>query len=140
VSGKSKRQPPQHAIATRVTYEGPLPPPAQLEQFERACPGSADRIIKMAESNSAHRQRLEAIVVEGNVDAQARGQWFALILALAVLGVGGWLVIAGRTSTGLWIMLGDITALAGIFIGTRLLQRRERAERHRALQAGRKDQ
>jgi uncharacterized membrane protein len=36
-------------------WTGPLPPPAALEQFERVIPGGAERILRMAEQEQAHR-------------------------------------------------------------------------------------
>ena len=38
---------------------GPIPPPDRMEQYEKTLPGSADRILKMAENQSEHRQSLE---------------------------------------------------------------------------------
>ncbi len=37
----------------------PLPLPQLLEGYERIVPGSAERILKMAEEQQTHRQRLE---------------------------------------------------------------------------------
>jgi uncharacterized membrane protein len=119
---------------TEISYSGPLPPSEQLAQYDAIVPGLADRVVKMAESNASHRQTMEASVVEGNVAAQARGQWFAFILALAVLSVGGWLVHEGKTEIGLWVILGDVITLAVVFIGGRLMAKQERAERRRELQ------
>ncbi len=42
-----------------VSVSGPIPPPSMMEQYERTLPGSADRILKMAENQSEHRQWIE---------------------------------------------------------------------------------
>ena len=42
-----------------VSVSGPIPPPSMMEQYEGTLPGSADRILKMAENQSEHRQSLE---------------------------------------------------------------------------------
>ena len=36
-------------VGMRASFSGPLPPPKILEDYDRVCPGAADRIIKMAE-------------------------------------------------------------------------------------------
>lgn len=40
-------------------FSGPIPPPQTMAGYETALPGSADRILKMAEEQSAHRQEME---------------------------------------------------------------------------------
>ena len=41
------------------SFSGPIPPPTILEGYERIHAGLADRIMKMAESQSEHRKILE---------------------------------------------------------------------------------
>lgn len=45
-------------------FSGPLPPPEVLEKYNAIEPGSANRIIRMAESQAQHRQSLERTVIE----------------------------------------------------------------------------
>ena len=40
-------------------FAGPIPPPPVMKQYEEILPGSADRILKMAENQSEHRQWME---------------------------------------------------------------------------------
>jgi uncharacterized membrane protein len=122
------------AMVTTHQYSGPIPPASQLAQYGQIREDFPDRILKLAESNALHRQGLEARVVFGNLDAQKRGQWFAFILSLVVIGVGAWLVYNGKTSTGLWVIFGDVLILAGVFIGVRWIQKKERSARRDELQ------
>ena len=55
-------------------------------------PDGAERIIAMAESQSAHRERIEAMVIEGNVKSQQRGTHYAFILCLVAM-VGGFVLL-----------------------------------------------
>ncbi|MBI1739603.1 MAG: DUF2335 domain-containing protein [Acidobacteriales bacterium] len=48
-------------------FSGPLPHPEDLAKYEQVLPGSADRIIRMAERQAEHRQNLEKTVVLSNV-------------------------------------------------------------------------
>ena len=43
----------------KAEFSGPIPPPSIIEGYERVLPGSADRIISMAEKQSEHRQKME---------------------------------------------------------------------------------
>lgn len=132
--GRNRGQRALIAQHTQLSYRGPLPPASEIERFEQVLPGAADRLLKMAEGNAGHRQHLEKTVVEGNVKAQARGQWFAFTLALLVLAVGCWLLIEGRATLGLWLMLADLVVLAGVFFTGRWFQHRERKERREELE------
>ena len=44
----------------RPGYAGPIPPPAMLKEFNEIIPDGANRILKMAEVQVAHRHSLEA--------------------------------------------------------------------------------
>ena len=52
-----------HKTALQVRFQGPLPPPAILEHYDRIVPGAAARILVMAENQSKHRQVLERRVI-----------------------------------------------------------------------------
>src|SRR5216683_4738129 len=86
-------------LTVKETFEfsGPLPPPQLLKGYEEAFAGCAERVVAMAEKQSAHRQALEKAVVESNCKAQSRGQWFAFILALVVICGGVYLLAEGRS-------------------------------------------
>ena len=51
------------SVARVETFQGPIPPPSVLEAYEKILPGAAERILKMAENQSTHRQEIEKIVV-----------------------------------------------------------------------------
>ena len=64
-------------------FSGPIPPPSIIEGYERVLPGSADRIITMAEKQSEHRQKME----EKMISAESRDSLLGVIFAF-LLGVG----------------------------------------------------
>ena len=45
-------------LSVRVSekFAGPIPPPPIMKRYEEILPGSANRILKMAENQSEHRQ------------------------------------------------------------------------------------
>lgn len=74
-------------VMQEESFSGPIPPPAILKQYEEMQPGSADRILKMAEKQSEHRMELEKKAIGGQVDQSKRGQVFGFILALVCIAV-----------------------------------------------------
>ena len=108
-------------------FEGPVPPPAMLAEYERIFPGCAERLVAMAESQLSHRQSLESTVVRGNVAAEKRGQWMAFVLALLVIASGVILVASGKNVEGLIAIIGTLVSLAGVFVYGRYQQNKERA-------------
>lgn len=55
------------ASAQSLRYSSPLPPAIEMEGYEKVCPGSADRILRMAEQQAKHRQNIETIAVKTGV-------------------------------------------------------------------------
>ena len=62
-----KSAPNQILSATAQTFSGPLPPPEILAKYNSVVPNAAERIITMAETQAAHRQRIESKVIESNI-------------------------------------------------------------------------
>lgn len=59
-------------LAAFGSYSGPLPPADQIRAYEEALPGSADRILAMAERQQEHRLALEKVTVN---EAALRSRW-----------------------------------------------------------------
>lgn len=81
MSSRAKRQPsgaqpsrptaqqdkPTQVVAQNWT--GPLPPPGALAQFGEIIPDGAERILRMAELEQAHRLETERAVTEANIQS-----------------------------------------------------------------------
>lgn len=65
-----------------ASFRGPLPPPALFEHYEKALPGSADRILRMAENEQTHRHDWEKIALDSQRGDTKRGQIFGLIISV----------------------------------------------------------
>jgi uncharacterized membrane protein len=134
--------PANTAIATptqqSVSFSGPLPHPALLAKYNEVIPNGAERIMAMAERQSAHREALEAQVVAGNLASQKRGSIFAFIICMVAL-LGGFALIAtGRNAGGLAAIISSLAVLAGVFVYGKYEQRKEREEKARALETARR--
>lgn len=84
------------AQITSRSFSGPLPPPAVLERYDEVLPGSAERILAMAENEQRHRHGYDNSLLS----LFTRGQWFAFVLGLAALSAGTYLLSIGRDLGG----------------------------------------
>lgn len=87
------------ALAVRE-FSGPIPPPESLAGYEKTLPGSADRILQMAEKQSQHRQELEKREVEIEARDSLLGIILAFILGIGSLGVAFTIIIVLPESSG----------------------------------------
>lgn len=85
---------------------GPLPAPADLEHYERVCPGAADRILKVMEREQTHRQELTQKIVETEAVNARR--------SLPIGGAVALLAVCGATIVGLFGSWEAAVALVGI--------------------------
>jgi len=98
----------------------------------------AERILAMAERQSAHRESMETQVVKANLALQRQGSWFAFILAFLTIGGGIFLIYLGKDGYGLAAIIAALTSLAGVFFFSKREQRKERIEKATALEARRR--
>lgn len=79
----------------------------------------------MAEDQGEHRREIESRVIDGNIEAQKRGQYCALALGLAGAVLAGILFFQGEVGFGIFLFLSDLLALALAFV---LQPKRDREE------------
>ncbi len=87
-----------------------------LAKYNEALPNGAERIVAMAERQSAHREAIETIVINSNVQSQNRGSWFGFIIAMTAILGGIYLIKIGMHAEGLSAIIGSLVALAAVFI------------------------
>lgn len=102
--------------ASRIHYEGPLPPPEMLQAYELITPGFATRILSMAESQSAHRIEIEKHVIPSREKFAGRGQIFAFVLGIFGISCGTYCAINGQPTAGSIIGGGTVVSLASVFL------------------------
>lgn len=101
------------------SYSGPIPPPAFLKAYEEIVPGSANRILSMAEKNSDHSIQMDKAQISlahKHLDNQQRGQNYTLICFVMVAGLAGYAIHKGYSTAGIAALIAEIVALAGVFI------------------------
>lgn len=103
-------------------YSGPLPAPETLAAYEQILPGAADRVIAMAERQSAHRQQLETMQVESASKIWLRGQVFGFILLGSLFGLGFYLILHDKNVDGFKLLIAGGAVAIGQTV-LRFLQR-----------------
>lgn len=104
----------KNAIATMIRqevqqYSGPLPHPDMMRGYEELLPGSADRILTMAEKEEDHRHEMEKNFLEMEFRDSLLGILFAFILSAGFL-LSGVLII--------FLVEGVAATVAGTIFGT----------------------
>ena len=107
-------------------YSGPLPPAAQLIQYNQAVPDAAERIIKMAEEQSAHRRKLEFRVISSDGHRAWCGLIFAFIIAMCALASSVYLIMNNHDTAGGVLFTGALASVVGTFIYGSNQRRKER--------------
>ena len=111
--------------ASQTQFTGPIPPPEVLIKYNEALPTAAERIVAMAESQLKHRQELEKQVIESGCRAQQRGPIYGLIVCLAAIGGGVYLIHSGQSVAGLVSIIGAIGGVTIVFITGKVFQQKQ---------------
>jgi len=96
-------------------FEGPLPPPEQLKQYEEVSPGFAERIVQMAEKEQDFRHRDTDRIRGMQRKIIGRGQVFGFILSLVIILGGILLIMSDKPTSGFISILTGVATVAGPF-------------------------
>ena len=78
-------------------FSGPLPAPETLRGYDEILPGTAERIIRMAEREQTNAHEAGLLALRETAAGNARGQIFGGVVALAALGTAGFLGYLGHS-------------------------------------------
>lgn len=115
----------------------PLPEPAELAAYNAIIPNAADRILKMAESQTDHRIEIETTVVNSQANQAFRGQLFGLFIGLAGLISATYAATHGHDWFGGIIGGGTLVSLVWAFLSSRERQTSELAEKRKQMEPAR---
>lgn len=106
--------------AMHVTaWDGPVPPPAAAESYERIAPGAFNRLLSLAESEAKTRREIEKTDHAEYNRSVARGQAYAFVLTLAAFVCGTICACFGQTAAAVAFVGATVVNLAAVFIGRR---------------------
>lgn len=106
----------QQVQVAAQSVRGPLPAAAELNAYNRAAPNAADRIIKMAEQQASHRQRLERAQVVATIRDQYLGLLLGFLVCIAGIVAGAYVVVNGAPLAGSALSFGALASLVGTFV------------------------
>jgi uncharacterized membrane protein len=104
------------ATSQQVFYSAPIPPASEFEKYESVLPGSADRILKMAEKQGSHRRSIETVVITFDSLKSLGGLIGALIIVVIAMFIGLYLIMHDKPIAGFAAMLTPLAVVAGAFI------------------------
>ncbi len=116
-------------VQESMSYSGPIPHYSDFKGYESVLPGSADRILKMSENQSSHRQTIEKAVVLSEVENSKRGQRYAFVITLVALVFGFILLLFDKKLEGFVTLISTAVGLVGIFVYTKESEKEERKEK-----------
>jgi len=111
------------------SFQGPLPPPQILSQYELTVPGSAERIISLWESQVRHRQELEKKAIGSDIRQSYVGSILGFIIAMSAIGAGTFLAYTGHPTEGISAIITALVGLIGVFGWGSYQRRKERNAR-----------
>jgi uncharacterized membrane protein len=110
-------------------YEGVLPPPEMLAQYEALNPGMIAWMMKRVEDQQAHRMEIERVAVKESFKQASRGQIFAFLLGLVTLFVAAFGFWVKQPLAGFGSVVVGIGSIAGAFYISQKQESRERVKK-----------
>jgi uncharacterized membrane protein len=107
---------------------GPLPPPTEMQEYERLYTGSAQMIFELWREQSKHRMGLEKTIINGNNKRANTAQIFSFFIVLIALVGGFTLIFLGKDVVGLASIITAITALVAVFLWGQGIKRDKKKE------------
>ena len=92
-------------------FQGPIPPPEYFAQYDKVLPGTAERIVVMAEKEQAHRHERDDILDY----LQVRGLWLGTFIIILLVGLAAFALYYGFSGPAITIVLA-MSALATIYV------------------------
>ena len=108
---------------------GPLPSPKDIAAYNEIIPQGADRIMRMAEKQSAHRIEMETLVIGSQQTQATRGQVFALIIALFSIVAAAYCGATGQPWLGGVLGGATLVSLVSAFLVSQKRQREDLEEK-----------
>jgi uncharacterized membrane protein len=108
-------------------FSGPQPPPGMLAEYERICPGWAEKLLQMGVDEQRHRHHCDRQELDQNDQVIAldhrdatyalTGLIFGFLVLLAILGIGAYALFLGHVNVAIACFgSGFLAAVARVFV------------------------
>ncbi len=94
------------------SWQGPIPPPSDLSAYNDIIPNGAERLFAQFEKETEHRHKLQTREQTFPLIEQLAGRTFALLFALACLGLSAYAISVGAQLAA--VAFGGLMIVAGI--------------------------
>lgn len=106
-------------MVVQHAFQGPVPPPGMLAEYNKVVPGLANRLVELTEKEQAHRHGW----MDGNLKLKSgmvsRGQWMAFTLSILILLMAFFFGVKGNTTFAGLLVTIDLIGLASVFVAGR---------------------
>lgn len=106
----------QDVVHHQESYNGPIPHPSHLSQFEEILPGSAERIFQMTEGDLKHIQDLQKQSMKDDFTYSMTGVLIGGIVTVGAIFGSIYVIIAGHDWAGVGIIGMTLSTIVGAFI------------------------
>jgi uncharacterized membrane protein len=120
---------PDQVVSFTAIRAGPLPPPDEMERYERLYPGSTKMLLELLKEQSGHRMELEKTVIKGDNRRANIAQWLSFALGMTALIGGVILILKGKDGFGFASIIGALATLLSAFVGGAILRKIERQKK-----------
>ena len=109
-----------------ASWDGSLPSPTVLQQYDDVLPGSAERVMRMWDARMKDRIQAEKAVVEAGSKRAYLGLACGFIISLMMIAIGAYAIIWVNAWLGVAVIATQNMAFASLFIYVTNSRRRER--------------
>lgn len=113
----------------RSSFSGPIPHPEILAGYNDAVKDGAERILSMAERQSAHRIGLEDHVIKEELKQSRRGQTLGFTLGIIGMVISAFMAYTGHETVATIFGSTTIVGLVTVFVVGRKMQEKELSEK-----------
>lgn len=120
-----EKQRKEIAVSIASYFQGPLPPPSLLREYNEVVRDGAERIFQKFESQSAHRQEMERMVIAEQLNQSRRGQKFGFVIALFGLALSAGMAYLGFEIYATSLASVTVVGLVTVFVVGKKSQRKD---------------
>jgi len=103
-------------VSQLINWQGPLPPPQALEDYDRVVKNGAERVFKQFEKEGNHRRDMEHLHLNAQIRDLMIGKIFAFIFVMSIVGMGVYAVSQQASVVGGAVVFGALASVVWAFV------------------------
>lgn len=106
----------EQILIKKESFSGPLPHPEHFRKYNQIVPGSANRLLKMAEDDLSHVHSMQRKQINTEAIATILGLISGFAIAVIALVGSGYLIMQGHDIAGAILGTGSLASLVSVFV------------------------